>query len=230
MNQKTVIRRGPWAWKGWVSTLLKASPFRAAALLTLVAGCASKPVAYVPVYYDKIPVRSSDAVLGPQLVEAYPIARYQDPQNPDLMHERHVVYRRINRGWRLKSNPGEEIQLGATVGPRGAAYQPNPSRGEVNAAVVSQRYQLSQANRTLRQVQRQLEQLDQVGPTLQGMAADQQVEAQRLKALEDRLNRLEGKPPAPPKGQASPSPKNPNEEFERKALPPVIPPTGQPSP
>lgn len=212
-------------------TMLDAIPFRAAALLTLVAGCASpKPVAYVPVYYDKIPVRSSDAVLGPQLVEAYPIARYQDPQNPDLMHERHVVYRRINRGWRLKSNPGEEIQLGATVGPRGAAYQPDPSRGELNAAVVSQRYQLSQANRTLRQVQRQLEQLDQVGPALQGMAADRQVEAQRLKALEERLNQLEGKPPAPPSGQASPNPKSPNEEFERKALPPVIPPTGQPSP
>lgn len=212
-------------------TMLKAIPFRAAALLTLVAGCASpKPVAYVPVYYDKIPVRSSDAVLGPQLVEAYPIARYQDPQNPDLMHERHVVYRRINRGWRLKSNPGEEIQLGATVGPRGAAYQPDPSRGELNAAVVSQRYQLSQANQALRQVQRQLGQLDQVGPALQAMAADRQVEAERLKDLEERLNKLEGKPPAPPNGQASPNTKNPNEEFERKAISPAPSPTGQPSP
>src|SRR5690349_15388541 len=134
----------PWTW---MRPMFKTMAINggAAAFLVLLAGCASKPTAYVPVYYDKIPVRSSDAVLGPQLVEAYPISRYQDPQNPDLMHERHIVYRRINRGWRLKSNPGEEIQLGATTGPREAAYQPHPSRGEVNAAVVSQRYQLSQA-------------------------------------------------------------------------------------
>jgi len=201
-------------------------------MATLLAGCASpKPTAYVPVYYDKIPVRSSDAVLGPQLVEAYPISRYQDPQNPDLMHERHIVYRRINRGWRLKSNPGEEIQLGATTGPREAAYQPNPSRSEVDAAVVSQRYQLSQANRALRDVDRQLRQLEQVGPAVKGMAANQQAEAAYLKALEERLNKLEGKPPPPlPNAQPSASPKNPNEDFERNTLLPPSSPTGSPRP
>jgi hypothetical protein len=193
----------------------------AVTFLALAGGCASpKPAAYVPVYYDRIPVRSSDAVLGPQLVEAYPISRYQDPQNPDLMHERHLVYRRINRGWRLKSNPGEEIQLGATTGPRETAYQPNPSRSEVDAAVVSQRYQLSQANQTLRQVQRQLRQLEQVGPTVQGMAATQKAEAERLNGLEERFKKLEGKQPALPNGRSSPSQKNPNEDFEKNAMSP----------
>lgn len=200
-----------------------------AAMTILMAGCASAPkqTAYAPVYYDKIPVRSTDAVLGPQLVEAYPISRYQDPQNPNLMHERHVVYRWVNRGWRLKSNPGEEIQLGATVGPRNAAYQPNPSKGEVNAAVASQSYQLAQNEEALREVREQLTQLKTVAPTVNGVVQNQQAEIERLQALEQRLMKLEGK--QSPGGQqntlqGSPSPTNPNATFEKNALSPT--PTG----
>jgi hypothetical protein len=198
-----------------------------AAIMVLMMGCASAPkqtAYYAPVYYDRIPVRSTDAVLGPQLVEAYPIARYQDPQNPNLMHERHIVYRWVNRGWRLKSNPGEEIQLGATVGPRGAGYQRNPARGEVSAAVVSQSYQLAQNQEALREVREQLAQLRAITPTVNGVVQNQQAEIERLEALEQRLIKLEGKQPPgqqnQPQPQTSPSPANPNEQFERNALSP----------
>jgi hypothetical protein len=204
-----------------------------AAIMVLMVGCASAPkqqTAYAPVYYDKIPVRSTDAVLGPQLVEAYPISRYQDPQNPDLMHERHVVYRRVNRGWRLKSNPGEEIQLGATVGPRNAAYQPNPSRGEVNAAVASQSYQLAQNEEALKEVREQLTQLRTVAPTINGVVQNQQAEIERLQALEQRLMKLEGKqapgPQNQPQPQATHTPGNPNDAFEKNALSPSPSPNG----
>jgi hypothetical protein len=200
-----------------------------AAMTILMAGCASAPkqTAYAPVYYDKIPVRSTDAVLGPQLVEAYPISRYEDPQNPNLMHERHVVYRWVNRGWRLKSNPGEEIQLGATVGPRNAAYQPNPSRGEVNAAVASQSYQLAQNEEALREVREQLTQLKTVAPTVNGVVQNQQAEIERLQALEQRLMKLEGKPGGQQNTpQGAPSPINPNATFEKNALSPSPSPTG----
>jgi uncharacterized coiled-coil protein SlyX len=199
-----------------------------AAMTILMAGCASAPkqTAYAPVYYDKIPGRSTDAVLGPQLVEAYPISRYQDPQNPNLMHERHVVYRWVNRGWRLKSNPGEEIQLGATVGPRYAAYQPNPSRGEVNAAVASQSYQLAQNEETLKEVREQLTQLKTVAPTVNGVVQNQQAEIERLQSLEQRLMKLEGKPGGQQNTpQGSPSPTNPNSAFEKNAISPS--PSGQ---
>jgi hypothetical protein len=197
-----------------------------ATVMVLMMGCASAPkqTAYAPVYYDRIPVRSTDAVLEPQLVEAYPISRYPDPQNPDLMHERHIVYRWVNRGWRLKSNPGEEIQLGATVGPRSAAYQRNPSRGEVNAAVASQRYQLAQNEEALREVREQLAELQRITPTINGVVQNQQAEIERLQALELRLTKLEGKqspgPQNAPQPQASPSPTSPNEGFERNALSP----------
>jgi hypothetical protein len=202
-----------------------------AVIMILLVGCASKsnPVAFAPVYYDKIPVRTTDAVLGPQLVEAYPISRYQDPQNPDLMHERHIVYRRINRGWRLKSNPGEEIQLGATVGPRNAGYQRRPSRGEVNAAVVSQRYQLAQTEETLSQVRQQLAELQQVAPTVSGVVQNQQAEIARLQALEERLIKLESKQRANGSAaQSSPKSANPNEDFEKSGVSPS--PSSSPTP
>jgi hypothetical protein len=206
----------------------------ATVIMIFMAGCAPtpNPTAFVPVYYDKVPVRSTDAVLGPQMVEAYPISRYQDPQNPDLMHERHIVYRRINRGWRLKSNPGEEIQLGATVGPRNAGYQPRPSRGEVNSAVVSQRYQLAQAEDTLAQVRQQLAELQQVAPTVNGIVQNQQAEIARLQAMELRLMKLEKQQGNAPNGagpQSSPTPGgNPNESFEKKALSPTPTPSASP--
>jgi hypothetical protein len=207
----------------------------AAVMLTFLVGCAPTPTptAFVPVYYDQIPVRSTDAVLGPQMVEAYPIARYQDPQNPDLMHERHIVYRRINRGWRLKSNPGEEIQLGATVGPRNAGYQPRPSRGEVNAAVVSQRYQLAQTEETLAQVRQQLAELQQVAPTVSGVVQNQQAEIARLQALEQRLMKLESQQQKNGAQSSPTSSPNPNESFEKKTLSSPSPsssPTSSPSP
>jgi hypothetical protein len=203
----------------------------ATVIMIFMVGCAPtpNPTAFVPVYYDKIPVRSTDAVLGPQMVEAYPISRYQDPQNPDLMHERHIVYRRINRGWRLKSNPGEEIQLGATVGPRNAGYQPRPSRGEVNSAVVSQRYQLAQNEETLAQVRQQLAELQQVAPTVNGIVQNQQAEIARLQAMEQRLMKLEKQQGNATNGagsQSSPTPgTNPNQDFEKKALSPTPPPS-----
>lgn len=203
----------------------------AATIMIFLVGCASKPntVAFVPVNYDRIPVRTTDAVLGPQLVEAYPISRYQDPQNPDLMHERHIVYRRINRGWRLKSNPGEEIQLGATVGPRNAGYQPRPARGEVNAAVVSERYQLAQSEETLSQVRQQLAELQQVAPTVRAVVQNQQAEIARLQALEERLIKLESKQRGTgPTPQSSPTNANPNEPFEKSALSPS--PSSSPNP
>jgi hypothetical protein len=203
----------------------------AAAIMIFLVGCASKStVAFAPVYYDKIPVRTTDAVLGPQLVEAYPISRYQDPQNPDLMHERHIVYRRINRGWRLRSNPGEEIQLGATVGPRNAGYQPRPARGEVNAAVVSQRYQLAQSEETLSQVRQQLAELQQVAPTVNGVVQNQQAEIARLQALEERLIKLEGRQHTNGSTpQPSPTSTSPNEPFERSALSPSPSPSNLPT-
>jgi len=51
-------------------------------------------------------------------IKAYPMGRYVDPANKDVMHERHVIYRRERpEQWRRDSS-GREILIGPTVGLR----------------------------------------------------------------------------------------------------------------
>ena len=56
--------------------------------------------------------RGTSNVLEPEQVEAYPVARYQDPANPNIMHERHFVYRKQAQRWNLTPNTSEQINLG----------------------------------------------------------------------------------------------------------------------
>jgi hypothetical protein len=49
--------------------------------------------------------------------KAYPIARYVDPFNPNLMHERHVIYRSEKLPqWYLDADASRQILIGPTVG------------------------------------------------------------------------------------------------------------------
>jgi|GEM_PF-6907048 len=56
--------------------------------------------------------RGTANVLDPEQVEAYTVARYEDPSNPNVMHERHFVYRKQAQKWNLTPNTNEQINLG----------------------------------------------------------------------------------------------------------------------
>jgi hypothetical protein len=66
----------------------------------LLGACASQP--RVVVVHEPnpeqppthIPLQSEANVEVPGTIKAYPVARYIDPSNPRIMHERHVIYRR----------------------------------------------------------------------------------------------------------------------------------------
>lgn len=99
-------------------------------LLVVLSSCATKKVEkdiLVPVPYDDGTAsfgarngkptgawqsRGTSNVLEPETVEAYPIARYQDPNNPNILHERHFVYRKQAQKWNLTPNTSEQINLG----------------------------------------------------------------------------------------------------------------------
>src|ERR1700739_3366050 len=65
--------------------------------LVFLAGCASQP--RVVVVHEPnpeqppthIPLQSEANVIIPGQTKAYPVARYVDPSNPRIMHERHVI-------------------------------------------------------------------------------------------------------------------------------------------
>ncbi len=49
-------------------------------------------------------------------LKAYPVNRYVDPNEPNVMHEGHVIYRREQAGeWNLNPNAPTVVPLGPTL-------------------------------------------------------------------------------------------------------------------
>ncbi len=90
-------------------------------------------------------------VLEPAEIEAYPVARYVDPSNKNIMHEKHYVYRRQAPKWKLNSNPSEMVYLG-TVANRPAGKPISPSQTEISHAVYAQRQTEKQMDEQARSI------------------------------------------------------------------------------
>jgi hypothetical protein len=55
-------------------------------------------------------------VRTPEIVKAYPVGRYIDPDFPDQMHERHTVYRRENAAeWNYRPSRPYALPLGPVI-------------------------------------------------------------------------------------------------------------------
>jgi hypothetical protein len=77
----------------------------------------------------------------PEVLHAYHIGRYADPNNDLIMHEQHVVYR-VEDNTRWNFHPGA---VGAsTAVPRDAAFAPVPVNDAILAEVNSQRIATAQ--------------------------------------------------------------------------------------
>jgi hypothetical protein len=83
----------------------------------LLMGCASTktpsthtPSAPLP---KKHALSDVATVRTPEQVKAYPVGRYQDPDDPDLMHEGHTVYRaETSPEWNTAPNAPTSLPLG----------------------------------------------------------------------------------------------------------------------
>lgn len=85
-----------------------------------------------------IPVKNEANVRLPEAIRAYSIGRYQDPSDPRIMHERHVIYRReSDSDWRLSANSGRQILVGPTM--TDAPLDQNPALLEKELAIEVQR-------------------------------------------------------------------------------------------
>lgn len=85
-------------------------------------------------------------VLTPEEVHAYPIARYRDPSNPNIMHERHVVYRRDKARWKLDAQPEEQLIVGPTTN-QAPNSQPMQNQ-EVDSFLLEQK-RINESNRRM---------------------------------------------------------------------------------
>ena len=84
------------------------------------------------------PLADNSAVRYPEVLHAYRIGRYADPNDDSLLHEQHVMYR-VEESARWDFHPGSASgQLPATP-LRDAAFAPVPVNDAVLAEVNSQR-------------------------------------------------------------------------------------------
>lgn len=120
------------------------------AAAVLVGGCSS--VTQKPIVAAPPPAPVSPPLAGTQLeqgkveqvrhseaLKAYPVNRYVDPNDPNVMHEGHVVYRReIGGGWNLNPNAPTVVPLGPTLAVADGAKQPNPLPAELEQKIAEQ--------------------------------------------------------------------------------------------
>jgi hypothetical protein len=121
--------------------------------LALGAGCSSmsdKPSAPVattaptkpivaPVAGTQLDQRNTEQVRHHEALKAYPVNRYVDPNDPNVMHEGHVVYRReVAGGWNLNPNAPTVVPLGPTLAVADGARQPNPLSAELEQKIAEQ--------------------------------------------------------------------------------------------
>ena len=88
----------------------------------------------------EIPMESTANVAVAADIKAYPVGRYVDAANPNVMHERHTIYRREKpETWRRDTDRGHGILLGPTVGLRNPVARKNPASQELASELNRQR-------------------------------------------------------------------------------------------
>lgn len=117
--------------------------------LTLCASCESPPkTAAVPAppAPTTAPVSGTDLDLAnvekirvSETLKSYPVGRYVDPQDPNVMHEAHVVYRKeAGASWNLNPNAPTVVPLGPVLAVADPAKIPGPLPAELEQKMAQQ--------------------------------------------------------------------------------------------
>jgi hypothetical protein len=106
----------------------------------VVAAPPSAPVApAAPVSGTDLDPTNTEKVRLSESLKAYPVGRYVDPQDPNLMHEAHVVYRReAGASWNLNPNAPTVVPLGPVLAVADPAKAPGPLPAELEQKMAEQ--------------------------------------------------------------------------------------------
>lgn len=89
------------------------------------------------------PPAEISAIRYPEIVNAYHVGRYSDPNDDLVLHEQHVVYR-VEENTRWDFHPGSVGGNFPVLPPRDAAFVPAPVNDVILAEVNSQRLATTQ--------------------------------------------------------------------------------------
>ena len=123
-----------------------------ASALVFCAGCESTPrkaavVSTLPPAAPEIaPVSGTDLdqtnvekVRVSETLKSYPVGRYVDPHDPNVMHEAHVVYRKeAGASWNLNPNAPTVVPLGPMIAVADPAKTPTPLPPELEQKMAEQ--------------------------------------------------------------------------------------------
>jgi hypothetical protein len=104
--------------------------------LLFLSACSTTPK--LTLHPQQTPATSADGVRYPEVLHAYHIGRYADPNDDLIMHEQHVVYR-VEENTRWNFHPGPVDGNLPAAPSRDAAFAPAPVNDAILAEVNSQR-------------------------------------------------------------------------------------------
>jgi alkanesulfonate monooxygenase SsuD/methylene tetrahydromethanopterin reductase-like flavin-dependent oxidoreductase (luciferase family) len=121
----------------------------------------------------------------PGTIKAYPVARYVDPSNPRIMHERHVIYRREeDEHWRLASNARQQILVGNLMSDSRQERHAAPYAQELPNLLRKNQEEAQALNQTM---QSQMQQNGALVDSIHNLAKSQRALNDRLGVVEKQL-------------------------------------------
>ncbi|HTQ32112.1 MAG TPA: hypothetical protein VMI53_12955 [Opitutaceae bacterium] len=92
-----------------------------------------------PVAGTELDQNNMEQVRLGESLKAYPVGRLVDPNDPEVMHEAHTVYRReAGANWNLNPNAPTVVPLGPVLAVADPAKEPNPLPAELEQKIAEQ--------------------------------------------------------------------------------------------
>jgi hypothetical protein len=92
-----------------------------------------------PVAGTEIDQHNLEKVRVGESLKAYPVGRYVDPNDPNVLHEAHTIYRReAGAAWNLNPNAPTVVPLGPVLAVADPARVPNPLPAELEQKIGEQ--------------------------------------------------------------------------------------------
>jgi hypothetical protein len=157
--------------------------------LVFVASCASRPQVVVRPLPPP-PVDPIEAVRYGEVVRAYHVGRYVDPNHPETMHERHPVYRvEVSARWNLHPGPLNTANL--LNPPPDAAFAPLSTNDVLVAEMNRQREATARVMQEAGKIAQSYGELQGVLVEMKNVARTSATLNQRFATNESRIIELE---------------------------------------
>ena len=153
--------------------------------LVFVASCASRPQLVVRPA-PPAAVEPVEAVRYSEVVRAYYVGRFVDPNHPETMHEQHPVYR-IESSAKWNLHPGSASTVNLLNPPPDAAFAPPPTNDVVIAEMNRQREATALVMQQAVRLAQSYQELQKVFGEMKSVAQNNALLNARLTATEQRV-------------------------------------------